>query len=440
VFDFVCEVLLTTAAEGKAEAYRERVIRFAMKFQQYTGPVMAKGMEDTAFYRYHRLVSLNEVGGEPDRPGRSVADFHRACLRRREHWPHAMLSGSTHDSKRSEDVRARLHLLSEMPDEWRAHLERWPGTTTASRPRAAGTACRTRTPSTCSTRPWLGVWPLEHPDAAGLAELRERVGAYMEKAVKEAKVHTAWTNPDQGYEAALAAFVTRHPDGARAQRRLLRGLPAPFVRRLARLGLYNSLSATLLRLTAPGVPDVYQGTELWDFSLVDPDNRRPVDFERRRALLADLRARFGPDADTPAELRGLTERIEDGAAKLFLIWRALALRRRHPALFEQGTYVPLQVQGPHRERLCAFARVYGEQVAIALAPRLPAGGGVADPFADGGWSATSVAVPGGTLVDVLTGEPIPAAELGGDPFTLPAGTLLRRFPVGLLASEDLYHG
>jgi (1->4)-alpha-D-glucan 1-alpha-D-glucosylmutase len=445
VFGFVQDVLLTDIAKGKPDDYRERVLGLAMKFQQYTGPVTAKGVEDTAFYRYHRLVSLNEVGGDPERFGISVETFHRANDRRRETWPHAMLAGSTHDNKRSEDVRARLHVLSELPQEWQEHVERWAllhrrfrrDTDEGSWPDANTEYLLYQT--------LLGAWPPELT-AGGLAggaldAFRERIVGYMQKAVREAKIHTAWTNENAVYETALVAFIEAMLDPERNGIFFEDFLP--FQRRAAHLGLFNSLSATLLRLTAPGIPDIYQGSELWSFSLVDPDNRRPVDFALRQSLLNSL--------DEPTTggtrldlVRKLLENLPDGRAKLYLIRQALELRRTSPDLFEHGDYRPLPVEGTHAERLCAYARTHAGEWVIAVAPRLlaslvPPEAEAGDPFADAGWSSTFLEVPVPVLRDLLSGLTLHASP-SGDRYTLSLAEVLRAFPVGLLFSEGTSQG
>ena len=435
VFGFVQGVLLTDIAEGKPETYRGRVLRLAMKLQQYTAPVMAKGVEDTAFYRHHRLASLNEVGGDPERFGISIDAFHHAMVRRRETWPHALLAGSTHDSKRSEDLRARLHVLSEVPEEWREHVERWSRLNRRMRRERDGVTLPDANTEYLLYQTLLGVWPLQAPEADGVADLRDRVRDYMDKAVKEAKVHTAWTHADPDYEAALAAFVEALLDPSRNAAFFEDFLP--FQQRVARLGLYNALSQALVRLTAPGVPDIYQGNELWTFDLVDPDNRRPVDFELRRALLRSLDAASAEPAD------GLGANLADGRVKLHLIRRALGLRRADPDLFERGDYRPLGVEGPHAERLCAYARTHQGRAVVALVPRLlaelvPARGEVVEPFADPGWYSTFVEVPGTAVRDRLAGVELTASASGGR-YILPAGQVLRRFPVGLLTCEVESH-
>jgi (1->4)-alpha-D-glucan 1-alpha-D-glucosylmutase len=425
VLDLIHDALLLRL-EGPEE-YRDLVVRFAMKFQQYTGPVMAKGTEDAALYVYNRLVSLNEVGGEPDRFGVSVLAFHRTNAERAERWPHAMLSSSTHDTKRSEDVRARINALSELPGEWHDRLVRW---ASLGDPRRPGTdAAPSRNDEYLLYQTLLGAWPLGELDEEGLVEFRERILGYMRKAVREAQVRTSWMDPDKDYEGALARFVEAllSPDAPFLREFL------PFQRRVARLGAVNSLAQTLLKLTAPGVPDVYWGNELWDFSLVDPDNRRPVDFELRKGLLADL------ESLDPSGARTLLEdgAWQDGRPKLYLTWRALGLRRASPLLFESGGYIPLETSGERAGRLVAFARRRGPEAAITVVPRLLAplmsadGPLLPDP---GAWSGTALRLSGelaeATYRNVLTGEEVKTGEA-----SLPARELLRSFPVALLKAD-----
>ncbi|HSK99626.1 MAG TPA: malto-oligosyltrehalose synthase [Rubrobacteraceae bacterium] len=424
-YDFVSDALLLEL-DGPEE-YRNMVLRFAMKFQQYTGPVMAKGTEDAAFYVYNRLVSLNEVGGEPDLFGVSVPEFHHSNAGRAKHHPHTMLSSSTHDTKRSEDVRARVSALSEIPGEWHDRLVRWASLNDPHRSDVGGEPTPSRNDQYLLYQTLLGAWP---PGEKGLEEFRVRIRAYMEKAIREAQVHTSWTDPDDGYEAAVARFVDAllTPDAPFLREFL------PFQRRVARLGALNSLSQTLIKLTAPGVPDIYQGNELWDFSLVDPDNRRPVDFGLRKNLLADL-GRLDPS--------GARSLLEDGAwqegrLKLYLTWKALALRRASPDLFARGEYVPLETSGEHADRLVAFARHHEGEAAIMAAPRLfarlvEADGPLLLPAPDA-WSDTAVRLPAelaeSTYRNALTGEKVATGEA-----SLPVRELLRSFPVALLRSD-----
>lgn len=438
VFGLVQDVLLADIAQGRPEPVRERVLRLAMKLQQYTGPVTAKGIEDTAFYRYHRLVSLNEVGQDPERFGIGLETYHRAMRLRQERWPHGLLAGSTHDSKRSEDVRARLHVLSEIPERWREHIERWARLHRRFRRQIGEESLPDAGTEYLFYQTLLGAWPLDEPNDDGFERLRERLAGYMEKAVKEAKQHTAWTNADADYEAALADFVAAVLERERNAAFFEDFLP--FKRWVARLGLYNSLSQTLLRMTAPGVPDIYQGCELWQLSLVDPDNRRPVDFERRRALLDRLAAEEMADDARSRLAASLGAELDDGRAKLYLIQRALRLRRKDPPLFERGDYVPLRVEGPHAERLCAFARRLEGRAVVVLAPRHLAAladtaeeAGLPEPFAHPGWDETYVEAPDGDLVDQLGGLR-PESLRGSEGPRLRVSDILRRFPVGLLSS------
>ena len=431
VFDLVRDALLLDL-DGPEE-YRDLVLRFAMKFQQYTGPVIAKGAEDAALYIYFRLVSLNEVGGEPDRFGVSVAEFHSENAARAESWPRSMLSSSTHDTKRSEDVRARISVLSELPGEWRERVSRWASLNEPHRRDLGGKASPSRNDEYLLYQTLLGAWPLDELDESGLEEFRGRIRGYMEKAIREAQVNTTWTDPDEEYERGVADFVVAVlvPESSFLAEFL------PFQRRVARLGAIKALSQTLLKLTSPGVPDVYQGNELWDFSLVDPDNRRPVDFDLRKRLLADLKSL------EPSSVRSLLDdgAWQDGRPKLYLTWKALGLRRENPALFENGQYTPLEATGERADHLVAFARRSGGEVVIIAAPRLCAGllseeGPLT--FEPESWAGTAVRLPGDlggtTFRNVLTGEKVEIEDLDREA-TISAASLLRNFPVALLKAE-----
>ncbi len=438
VFDFLRQVLLTTIADGKPESYRQRVLSVAMHFQQYTGPVTAKGVEDTAFYRYHRLVSLNEVGGEPERFGVSPGELHELSVDRQARWPHAMHATSTHDCKRSEDLRARLHLLSELPAAWAEQASRWAELNEPLKTARGGALWPDSNTEYLLYQTLLGAWPLDElDDEAPSATLIERFQNYMVKAVREAKAHTSWTNPDPDYESALHQFIAAllHPETGRG----FRAEFLPFQRQLARLGLFNALSQALLKLTLPGVPDIYQGTELWDFSLVDPDNRRPVDYDHRRAQLASLRQDFAPGADWTASARMLSESLTDGRAKLLVTWRALALRRTHPALFQHGDHVPLRVLGAHAVNVFAFARRLGDDVVLTAVPRL-VGRHLGTPTGPGYWRDTRVELPpeleAASVFDVFTGAELSVNIADGNG-AIPISTWLAHFPAGLAASRAL---
>jgi (1->4)-alpha-D-glucan 1-alpha-D-glucosylmutase len=368
-FDFVRSVLLP---DPSTNDYHER-LEFAMKFQQYTGPLQAKGVEDTAFYRYNLLLSLNEVGGDPERFGRSPAEFHTANQRRHERWPRTMIASATHDTKRGEDVRARLNVLSELPDEWGRHLSAWARVNAGNRSIVDAQPAPDRNDEYRFYQTLLGVWP---PGAAQPARPQEsfvqRIREYMLKAVREAKVHTSWTAEHHAYEAAVTRFVERTLTGPSAPRFL--DLFLPFQNQVARLGMINSLAQVVLKTASPGVPDFYQGTELWDLSLVDPDNRRPVDYRLRQRLLAELEPVLSGDADRDDQrlqtVCALLTHWPDGRIKLYVTATALRLRRRLTALFLTGEYEPLAASGERADHIVALARRDRQHAVIAVVPRL----------------------------------------------------------------------
>ena len=381
LFAFIGEVLRLEHAHA-AES------EFTARFQQFTPAVMAKGVEDTAFYRYHRLVSLNEVGGDPGSFGRPVSDFHEWCARMAESWPATMLTLSTHDTKRSADVRARLDVLSEIPSEWDAAVRRWAEHN--RRHRSQGFPDRSLEYLAYQTI--VGAWPLEEG----------RLVAFLRKAAREARVHTSWASPVAVYEDAVAQFCADLYADAEFM-----GDVQNFLGRtqIVSHGRVNSLAQTALLLTCPGVADVYQGSELWDLSLVDPDNRRPVDYERRRAVLAEV------DGLGPADVMA---RADDGAPKVWLISRLLARRRSDPGLFAARDYAPLEATGAGAAHVVAFAR--GRLVVVV--PRLPASLG-------GSWTDTAIDLPAGRWEDVLSGREHEGRTL--------LESLLGAFPVAVLA-------
>jgi (1->4)-alpha-D-glucan 1-alpha-D-glucosylmutase len=427
------------------ERSRDRMRAFAMKFQQITAPITAKGVEDTALYRFNRLTSLNEVGGEPDAYGTSVRAFHADSQHRARFWPHEMLATSTHDTKRSGDVRARINVLSEMTMVWRKAIERWSRINRTRKREVDGRPAPSLNDEYLLYQTLIGSWPLENLDEAGNTAYRERIEAYMVKAAREAKLRTSWANVNTEYEEALAQFIraTLEPrDG-----NLFLSDFIAFQRRLTRFGLLNGLSQTLAKLTAPGVPDIYQGNEVWDFSLVDPDNRRPVDYDRRRRMLAELQTLDTQSCD-PQRVRSLVDSIGDGRCKLLLTWKALQFRRAHAELFRRGEYLPLRVTGEHASNVCAFARRYERELAIVIAPRLylrllgerdqlPLGAEV--------WENTTIELPrgydieGGALHNVLdASEVLPA--MNGERAAFLAADALACFPVALLAMQTRRRG
>jgi (1->4)-alpha-D-glucan 1-alpha-D-glucosylmutase len=384
---FVGELLLMEH-EGTAE--RE----FAGRFQQFTPAVMAKGVEDTAFYRYHRLVSLNEVGGDPGQFGRPLEAFHDYCVRIASLWPATMLTLSTHDTKRSADVRSRLDLLSEIPVEWAAAVRGWAKHNEQHRSQG----CPDRNIEYLMYQTLVGAWPVDV----------QRLTQFLVKAARESKVHTSWINPVAAYEDTLTQFATTVMADAE-----FRGDLQTFIERsqLVALGRTASLAQTTLLLTCPGVPDLYQGTEVWDLSLVDPDNRRPVDFARRQRLLAEVR-----DAAPAAVLA----RMDDGAPKIWLIARLLEQRRRRPELFESSGYLPLAAVGSKARHVVSFVR----DDMLVIVPRLLIGLGR-------DWGDTHIELPVGPWIDLLTG----AQQPGGAPVAL--GEILQAFPVAVLTRERL---
>ncbi len=366
---YLREVLL--GAPGCADpALRGRMLDFVARFQQVTSPVMAKGFEDTALYRYVRLVSLNDVGGDPAHFGVSVARFHAENLQRARSTPHAMIATSTHDSKRSEDVRARIDVLSEAPAEWRLALRRWSRLNRRARSGAAGRNAPTRNDEVLLYQTLLGVLPEAPLDETGLAELRERIQAYMLKAIREAKDLTSWIDPDPDYEAAVASFVERvlasvSPNPFLTDVRALLARIAPFARA-------NALAMVLFKLTAPGVPDLYQGCETWNLSLVDPDNRRTPDYERLARTAQALRPHLD-DPDRRERVRGwmnATDGSSDGCIKTWLTLQCLALRARRPTLFRDGAYAALAADGAAAAHVIAYRRSLSGDEAITVGLRL----------------------------------------------------------------------
>jgi (1->4)-alpha-D-glucan 1-alpha-D-glucosylmutase len=435
VFDFVRDTLLLRYPENAGEAYREEQRRFVLRFQQLTAPVMAKGVEDTAFYRYHRLVSLNEVGGEPDRFGIPVEEFHAQCKSRLANWAHGLSATSTHDTKRSEDVRARINVLSEIPAAWRAAVRRWHGWNRRHAVRVDGQTAPHRSDEYLLYQTLVGAWPLGPLSREERAAFTARIQQYMLKAAKEAKLRTSWINPNEAYDEALRAFVARILDSGPGNR-FLQDFVA-FQAPIARLGMVNAVAQTLLKITAPGVPDFYQGTELWDFSLVDPDNRRPVDFPRREAVLRELGERIAA-GDLEALARELVEHWPDGRIKLYTIHRALTYRRQSAELYRAGDYLPLPVGGAAGDSLVAFARHRATTTALVVVPRLTAPlteGGTRLPMGAEVWADTWVAlprdIPDGPYVNRFTGavlEPVPRER----DKALLAAEILAAYPVALL--------
>jgi len=418
IFDFIHGVLTGQLADHKLHLPVGEVLRVAMHFQQVTGPVMAKGCEDTAFYRYVRLLALNEVGGDPHRFGLSLAAFHHQMRDRLRAWPRAMVTTTTHDTKRGEDARMRLALISELPREWGRRVTRWLRLNRSCRSEIDDEPVPGRNVEYLFYQSLLGAWPwnLAPDDRDGMRDLAERLQSYMIKAVREGKEESSWSNPNAAYESALQRFVRNALDGSRPN--LFLTDFHDIVALLAPLSAISSLSQLVLKLTVPGVPDIYQGGELWDFSLVDPDNRRPVDWNSRRGMLSAIAEDCA--ANVAAQWR-------NGNEKLFVTRKLLGLRRSHAELLAEGDYQPLEAAGSSSEHLCAFMRSRGEERLIIAVPRL-----VYRLYRDGAadWGGTSLVLPAGTWRDVLTGSMLD----GG--IEVPVSRLLAAFPVAVLSNED----
>ena len=426
VYDWIHNVLILRFPEWATEADRWERLDFVRRFQQITGPVTAKGYEDTVLYRFNRLVSLNEVGGDPSRFGTSLAEFHAENVERRRRSPHALSATSTHDTKRGEDVRTRINVLSEIPGEWRARMAAWQRLNRRHHTMVDGAPVPGANTEYLIYQTLVGAWPID------VARLR----AYMLKATREAKVHTSWINPNPRYGEAIATFIGAILDPDRSAAFLEDFIV--FHARIAHFGMLSSLGQTLVKLTAPGVPDFYQGSELWDLNLVDPDNRRPVDWGERLRLLDEVLTALAAGRDRAAFADELVKTKADGRVKLFVIHQGLAFRRAHRALFETGAYRPLEVRGAYAEHVCAFARVADGAAAVTVIPRLLARRGVdAVPLGVEYWADTWVELPrelAGRFANALTGERLATVPAGEDARLLLA-EILGTFPVALLERE-----
>jgi (1->4)-alpha-D-glucan 1-alpha-D-glucosylmutase len=362
IFNFLRDVLLFRFPPNLDAAGRAAHTHFVLKFQQTTGPIMAKGLEDTVFYIYNRLTALNEVGGEPQQFGLSVDAFHQRNLERHGNWPAGLLATSTHDTKRSEDVRARIVAISEIPELWKHSLQRWHMVNNRRKRVVNDSQAPDANEEYLLYQTLLGTWPMTTNGEArrgATPEYIERIQAYMAKALHESKINTSWIQPNEEWDAAMRDFVAEILDGSRRNKFLPNFFPV--ATEIARLGAINSLAQTLLKLTSPGVPDIYQGSEIWDYSLVDPDNRRSVDYHARGQMLASLAS------VTPGELM---QTWPDGRIKMFLTQRVLRFRREHTNLFQRDEYLPLSASGTFAQCCVSFSRKFADKWIVVIAPRL----------------------------------------------------------------------
>ncbi|MCX7594944.1 MAG: malto-oligosyltrehalose synthase [Fischerella sp.] len=421
---FIEKFLILDIDEHLSQEDQQQWLHFLMRLQQFTGPLMAKGVEDTVLYVYNRLISLNEVGSHPTHFGISLDDFHSFNQQRFSQWPHAMNATSTHDTKRGEDMRARINVLSEIPQEWENNLKQWREINAPHKEAVSGQDVPTPNDEYFFYQSLIGAFPFqdeEYPDFV------ERIQQYIIKAIREAKVHTAWIKPDTAYENAFTNFAERVLKD-RDNNPFLQAF-RPFQRKIQHYGILNSLSQTLLKVTAPGLPDFYQGTELWDLSMVDPDNRRPVDFEIRKNYLQHIKAKAAENISNL--IAELLKTPEDGRVKLFLTYQLLQARRQNLDVFQRGAYVKLTVAGSLKSHIITFARELGEKKIIAIAPRfltsLVKEGEY--PLGEQVWQETRIVPPtgsSGVWQDAITGQQVQGED------TLWVREILQKFPVALL--------
>jgi (1->4)-alpha-D-glucan 1-alpha-D-glucosylmutase len=444
IFDFLHDLLVPAVdADGiGTDLSADERLQFAMKVQQFTAPVQAKGVEDTAFYRYHALISANDVGGHPSQPSVAPGDFHASNARRLTDWPLELLATTTHDTKRGEDARARINVISEIPDEWRKAVIEWMRINGRNRTKLAGAWAPDRNDEYLFYQALVGAWPAESvlapvPELAP-EDLVGRLASYMTKAVREAKVHTSWIYETEEYGRAVEHFVSRTLRSRTAARFLASFVP--FQRRVAQTGMVNSLAQLVLKLASPGVPDFYQGTELWDLSLVDPDNRRAVDFGRRQALLDGLQpviARLEAGDVVDSEVSQLIDSWVDARIKLFTIARGLRFRRDHADMLLSGGYEPLDAEGPSADHVVAFLRRDASGILLAIVPRLVCSlpnGNRPLPLGPDTWGTTRLLLPswadGEQFRHLLTGETLRVTTE-----QLPAAAIFRTSPVGLMWAD-----
>jgi (1->4)-alpha-D-glucan 1-alpha-D-glucosylmutase len=427
--DYLKRVLLLDFPAGFTLKEKKQWLQFVIRWQQLTGAIMAKGFEDTALYNYHPLISLNEVGGEPATGGLSVSGFHKLNMAREKRWPHTMNATSTHDTKRSEDIRARISVLSEIPEQWERHLSSWIQHNQIKKRKIKNRLFPEPNTELLLYQTLIGAWPL-FPEE--LADFKERLKKYMIKAVREAKAFTSWLKIDRKYESALLSFIDSILNDS-SDNTFLPDFKE-FQRKIAYYGVLNSLSQLLLKITLPGIPDFYQGTELWDFSLVDPDNRRPVDYARRIKYLnsiADVE-----DSNRLSIIKDMISSWRDGRIKLYIAYKALNTRRNYATVFREGKYLPLETSGRKSEYICAFIRSYQEACVLVAIPRFFTKLYNEDPTTvEGGMLGDgSISLPENTprsWINVFTGNRI---KTDADGRTLSTAEVFGCLPVALLVA------
>jgi (1->4)-alpha-D-glucan 1-alpha-D-glucosylmutase len=432
-FNFLTSVLLLKHPDGLDDAARAQRLDFVLRFQQLTSPVMAKGFEDTALYRFYPLASLNEVGGDPTSVGVPIEAFHARSERRLREWPHALSATSTHDTKRGEDVRARINVLSEVPDAWEQAVRKW---SELNRPLSVeweDTSVPDANEEYLFYQTLVGTWPLTTMTLDEHEQFVKRIQEYLNKSAKEAKVRTSWISPNPSHDEALEAFVRAALQRDPANRFLLDF--ANFRAPIGMAGMLNSLSQTVIKAGAPGVPDFYQGSELWDYNLVDPDNRRRVDFATRRTMLQEITR--AADRNRTKLVDDLLASPQDGRIKMYLTNRVLQFRRSNPELFATGAYVPLKTSGARARHVVAFARSTDRQSTIVVAGRLFMSLGVtSDSFpVSEAWAGTTLALPSDlaseAYVDLFTGRAIDSHREKGN-FLLAVDEVFARMPIAML--------
>ena len=436
-FEFLRSVFLLRPSYDLAD-YKDEWLDFLLSWQQFTGAVMGKGLEDTAFFVHHGMISLNEVGANPLRKeiGFGAGAFHRYNQRTMAKWPFTMNASSTHDTKWSEDVRARINVLSELPEEWKACLERWTQWNQPGKSLVEGRTAPSANEEVLLYQSMLGIWPMHgKPDAAERSELGERLQQFILKAAREAKTHSSWTSPNEAHENALKRFVRQLLDDESDNLFLPDFME--FASRIAPTGACNSYAQALLKITSPGVPDFFQGNELWNLRLTDPDNRNRVDFEERVRLLAELQGSAA--GAKPPDGTELLANWKDGRLKLYLTCQALNFRRTHADLFLKGEYIPMETSGACRGCVCAFARRYENDWAIVAVPRLVTRlEGAPFPLGENSWSTTRVTLPAGAPANwknIFSGETVSAGKSGRRK-ELPISSVFSRLPIALLASGE----